>query len=70
MTCTHTHIDGTCINICDGGHKTYLRTMRRCPCCNRLRPLAGVHQDWYGTPHGEALDQMPVYHGATIALRA
>jgi ribosomal protein L37AE/L43A len=49
MACTHTHIgNSTCVNICDGGDKTYHRTMRRCPCCQRLRPIAGFYQRWYG----------------------
>lgn len=37
------------LHICDGGPKTYVRTMHRCPCCERLRPMAGFHQEWYGT---------------------
>lgn len=49
MTCIHDAAGNHVGDICDGGPKTYIRTMRKCPECDRLRPFAGFYQEWYGT---------------------
>lgn len=48
MTCIHDANGNHIGDLCDGGPKTFIRTMRRCPCCNRLAPFAGFSQEWYG----------------------
>lgn len=49
MTCLHDAQGNHVGDLCDGGPKTFHRTMHRCPFCHRLRPIAGFSQEWYGT---------------------